>query len=198
MPSIDNAQVFLPDLWATHAKFHPNKEAVVCGNVRRSWGEFDHNMSRVANRLIDRGIGRGDKVAVLMGNSVDILEVMFGVVRAGACVVPLSGLLAAEQLAVLIDDCDAAVIFVSEEFRERVDAVRDSLGKIRDDAFFAVGFQGDGWTPFADFIGDASDQKPAVRYDLGEDFNIIYSSGTTGLPKGIVQTHRVRQHGVIQ
>ncbi|MDP6389615.1 MAG: AMP-binding protein [Alphaproteobacteria bacterium] len=194
MPSIDNAQVFLPDLWATHGKFHPRKEAVVCGNVRRDWGEFDHNMSRVANRLIDRGIGRDDKVAVLMGNSVAILEVMFGVVRAGACVVPLSGLLTAEQLAVLIDDCDAAVIFVSEEFRERVDAVRDSLDKIRDDAFVAVGFQGDGWVPLADFIGDASDEKPAVRYDLGDDFNIIYSSGTTGLPKGIVQTHRVRQH----
>ncbi len=194
MPSIDNAQLFLPELWATHAKFHPHKAAVVCGDVRRGWGEFDRNMSRIANRLIDRGIGRHDKVAVLMGNSVAILEVMFGVVRAGACVVPLSGLLTAEQLAVLIDDCDAAVIFVSQEFRERVDAVRDSLGKIRDGAFVAIGFQGDGWLPFADFVGDASAEQPAVSYDLGEDFNIIYSSGTTGLPKGIVQTHRVRQH----
>lgn len=192
--SIDDAQVFLPDLWATHAKFYPDKEAVICGDVRRTWGDFNRNMSRVANQLIAAGIGRGDKVAVLMTNSIDILEVMYGVVRAGACVVPLSGLLTAEQIEVLITDSDAIAVFCATDYRDRIETIRGSLGNIRDDGFIAHGFDGEGWLGFDDFIAGASDDKPDVSYDLADDFNIIYSSGTTGLPKGIVQTHRARQH----
>jgi len=194
MPSIDNAQVFLPDLWATHARFYPNREAVVCGNVRRTWGDFDRNMGRVANRLIAADVGKGDKVAVLMGNSVDIVEIMFGIVRAGACVVPLSGLLTAEQVEGLIADSGSVAVFCSAEQRSKIDEVRGGLTSIRDDGFIAHGFSGDGWHSFDDYLAGASGEKPNVAYDLTDDFNIIYSSGTTGLPKGIVQTHRVRQH----
>ncbi len=194
MQIIDDAQVFLPDLWATHAKFYPNKEAVICGDVRRTWGDFDRNMSRVANRLIAAGIGRGDKVAVLMSNSVDILEIMYGIVRAGACVVPLSGLLTAEQIGVLINDSDAIAVFCAADYQGHINTVRPSLETIQGDGFIAYGFDADGWLAFDTFIAGASDEKPVVDYALTDDFNITYSSGTTGLPKGIVQTHRARQH----
>ena len=191
---IDDAQVFLPDLMATHAKFHPDKEAVVCGPVRRTWGDFDRNMNRIANGLIGAGIGRGDKVAVLMGNSVDILEVMFGIVRAGACVVPLSGLLTADQIAGLITDSGSVAVFCSAEYRDHIDEKRAVLASIRDNGFIAWGFEGAGWTGFDAFLAGAGAANPGVRHAMGDDFNIIYSSGTTGLPKGIVQTHRARQH----
>mgnify|MGYP001411471325 FL=1 len=191
---IDDAQVYLPELWHTHARYYPDKEAVVCGQERRTWGDFDANMSRVANRLIAAGIGRGDRVAVLMANSVEILEVMFGIVRAGACVVPLSGLLTAEQIETLVDDCDAVVLFCSAEFREPVEEIRGALGKVRADGFIAFGFSGAGWQGYDDFVAGASSDMPAVSYSLTDPFNIIYSSGTTGLPKGIVQSHRARHH----
>lgn len=194
MDTIDNAQVFLPELWATHAKFNPNKEAVVCGNVRRSWGDFDANMSRIANALINRGIGRGDKVAVLMANKVEALEIIFGVVRAGACVVPLSGLLTAEQMSTLINDCDASLLIAADPYRERIGKIYHELKNIPEDHFIAADFAAPGWTAFADFLDGAGTDFPQVSLDLSDDFNIIYSSGTTGLPKGIVQTHRVRQH----
>ena len=194
MTAIDDAQVFLPDLWAVHARNFPNREAVICGEVRRSWGEFDRNMSRVANRLIGEGIGRGDKVAVLMENRVETLEVMYGVVRAGACVVPLSGLLTPDQIDVLLNDCDAVMVFCSPQYGSHIDSIRASLGNIRDEGFIAVGFAANDWRPFEEFLGDASHDRPNVAYSLSDEFNIIYSSGTTGLPKGIVQTHRARQH----
>ncbi|MCR9221466.1 MAG: AMP-binding protein [Alphaproteobacteria bacterium] len=191
---LDDPQVYLPDLFATHARFYPSKEAVVCGPVRRTWGDFDANISRVANALVADGIGKGDKVAVLMGNSVEMLEALFGVVRAGACVAPLSGLLTGDQLKGLIDDCDAVAAFVSAEFRERVEPLRDALPKVRSDGWISAGFEGAGWRPFDAYIADRPTTQPPVRYALSDDFNIIYSSGTTGLPKGIVQTHRARLH----
>ena len=192
--TLDDPQVYLPDLWATHARFYPDKPAVVCGGKTRTWRDFDANMNRVANALNVKGIGKGDQVAVLMGNSIEMLETTFGVVKAGACVVPLSGLLTGDQLATLIDDCDAKMLAVSPEFRERIEPKRSLLTKIRDDGWIAFGFDAAGWQSYEGFLGDAGSDQPRVRYDMADPFNIIYSSGTTGLPKGILQTHRARLH----
>jgi len=192
--ALDDPQVYLPDLFATHARFHPGREAVICGDTRRTWAEFDANISRVANALVAEGVGKGDKVAILMGNSAEMLECLFGVVRAGACVVPLSGLLTPEQLRGLIDDCDAVRAFVSAEFRDTAETIRSDLGKIPAAGWVAHGFDGAGWRTLGGFTEGQPATLPNVRYDLADDFNIIYSSGTTGLPKGIVQTHRARLH----
>ena len=189
---LDDPQVYLPDLFETHGRHNAGKPAVVCGTVTRNWGDFAANINRIAHGLIAHGIGKGDKVAICMGNSVEMLESLFGAVRAGACVVPLSGLLTGEQLAHLITDSRAVAVFASPEFRDRLDAGRASLGALR--LWVAERFAGADWTPAADLTADAPATPPDVRYDLTDDFNIIYSSGTTGLPKGIVQTHRARLH----
>jgi len=71
--TLDDAQVLITELFASHARFQPLKEAVVCGEVRRCWGEFDANISRVAHALLGAGLQQGDRVAVLMGNCVEML-----------------------------------------------------------------------------------------------------------------------------
>jgi long-chain acyl-CoA synthetase len=191
---LDDPQVFLPDLFATHARFHPRKEAVVCGATRRNWGDFDANISRIAHGLIADGLRKGDAVAVLMANSAEMLECLFAVVRAGGVVVPLSGLLTAEQLAHLIRDSDSVRVFVSPEFRGVAEAIRGQIAAVPETGWIAHGFEGAGWRRLADFTAGQPATVPNVRYDLTDGFNIIYSSGTTGLPKGIVQTHRARLH----
>lgn len=189
---LDDPQVYLPDLFATYARHYPGKDAVFCGDQRRSWGDFVGNINRVANDLIQSGIKKGDRVAVMMGNSVEMLECLFGAVRAGACVVPLSGLLTADQLESLLDDCDAVAAFVSADFSDRVALFADRMPKIR--KWVAHGFLEEGWDSVAAIYSDTPDTMPDIRHALTDDFNIIYSSGTTGLPKGIVQTHRARLH----
>ena len=195
MERIDDPHVLIPEILASHAAFHPRREAVVCGTVRRSWGDFGAGIDRVARALQARGVGRGDKVAVLMGNSVEMLEIIFGIVRAGACVVPLSGLLTGAQLATLLDDSGSVLAFATADFRERIDPERGRLPAIRPDGWIAVFGDAPGWTRFDAFLagaGAVTDPFPVASPD--DPFNIIYSSGTTGLPKGIVQTHRARTH----
>ena len=190
--ALDAPQVTLPDLFATHARHRAGQEAVVCGPVRRTWGDFGANVNRVANALLAGGLARGDRVAVMMGNAVETLETIFGVVRAGGCVVPLSGLLTGDQLLGLIRDAGAVRAVASAEFRERLEGRGAEAPAVTD--WIAFGFDAPGWTAYAAWRDAAPAATPDIRHGQEDLFNIIYSSGTTGLPKGIVQTHRARLH----
>ncbi|MCA3179590.1 MAG: AMP-binding protein [Burkholderiaceae bacterium] len=192
---LDDPQVFIPDVIANHARFQPRKEAVVCGDVRRSWGDFDANISRIAHALLGEGLARGDRVAVMMGNRVEMLEAVFGIVRAGGCAVPLSGLLTGPQLAGLLADSGSVGAFTTADFRAKLDALPELPACLRRDLLVAADDDADPrWRPLATFVERMPSTQPAVTYRMDDAFNIIYSSGTTGLPKGIVQTHRARQH----
>ncbi|MEY4864175.1 MAG: hypothetical protein RLZ51_2270 [Pseudomonadota bacterium] len=194
--TLDDAQVFITELFASHARFQPLKEAVVCGEVRRNWGEFDANISRVAHALLGAGLQQGDRVAVLMGNCVEMLEAVFGIVRAGGCAVPLSGLLTGDQLAALITDSGAIGAIATVDFQARLDTASTPAEGLRPGLRVLHGAAGPvaGWMPLADFLSGMPTGLPHVRLRQSDAFNIIYSSGTTGLPKGIVQTHRARLH----
>src|SRR5215510_14565864 len=87
--------VSIPIRIAPHARMFPDRRAVVCEGRTRTWREFDRRLNKIARTLAGMGIGKGDKVAILAGNSVEYLETFIGGLRAGACVVPLSTMAAA-------------------------------------------------------------------------------------------------------
>lgn len=191
---LDDPHVCIPDVLQSYGTYQPEKEAVVCGDTRRTWGVFNANANRIGNALVDSGIAKGDKVAVLMGNSVEMLEVVFGAVKSGACVVPLSGLLTGEQLAALIEDSGACAVTATADFREKLAPHLERLTSVPQSRRIAALSPDNGWIDLEQFTSGCSHTPPVVVYQPSDEFNIIYSSGTTGLPKGIVQTHRARLH----
>jgi acyl-CoA synthetase (AMP-forming)/AMP-acid ligase II len=194
MAQLDDTQVYLPEIWASHARFRGSHLALVCGQDRLTWKELNSAMNCVANALLEMGIGRGDKVAILMSNSAEMFKILFGITKAGACVVPISTLLTEQQVATLLADSGAQVLFAGADVSELARSATTEVNSLRNDGKIGRGFVAEGWQDYGQWLGDSPDHEPPVRYDLGDEFNIIYSSGTTGDPKGIVQTHRARQH----
>ncbi|HTR85127.1 MAG TPA: class I adenylate-forming enzyme family protein [Reyranella sp.] len=184
--------VSIPVRIARHAREFPQKRAVVCEGTTRTWGELDKRVNKVARTLAAVGVGKGDKIAILAANSVEYLETFMGGLRAGACVVPLSTMAAADALEKMLDDCDAKVLFLSDQYRALVEPYEGRLGKLIAGGRIAYDFRREGWQGFEAWLAPASDAPFEVPLGQLDDFNIIYSSGTTGLPKGILHTHAMR------
>jgi acyl-CoA synthetase (AMP-forming)/AMP-acid ligase II len=166
---LDAPSAFLPHIWANHARHFPNREAVVCGGTRWSWRRFNEAMNQVANGLLGLGVGQGDAVAVVMTNSAEMAAVLFGIVKSGACAVPISALLSPEQIAGMIADSDAQALFADANTRPLVEPVQSSLARIRRNGFFALGFEAQGWRGLADWMapqrprqGDQADTAGAL------------------------------------
>ena len=184
--------IAIPNYLARHAARAPAQPAVKCDGVVRTWGDFDRRLNKIARTLAGMGLGRGDKIAVLAANSIEYLETFMGALRAGVCVVPLSTMAAADALEKMLEDCDAKVLFLSDQYRALVEPYEDRLAKLIPGGRVAYDFERPGWCNFEEWLAAAGDAPVDVGLQPLDDFNIIYSSGTTGLPKGILHSHALR------
>ncbi len=181
----------VPSLFRAVVREHPQRTAIVFGSRRNTFAELGARVNRVANALADMGVKKGDRVALLSRNSVEAVEAFLGTLSAGACIVPLPSMASSEQLEMMMKDSGSKVLFVSEELRDNAAPFLERVGLLDGGA---IGLEcGDGrYRDFETWVKVASSADPEVVLDGAEDFNIIYSSGTTGVPKGIVHTHAMR------
>ncbi|UCD84295.1 MAG: AMP-binding protein [Deltaproteobacteria bacterium] len=183
----------IPSAFRKAVKEQPEKIAVIFKDRRVSLLELGTRINRVANTLLAQGIKTGDRVSILSRNSVEYIEVFFGTLTAGGCAVPLPTMASTEALKLMIEDSRSKILVVSSEMRGLVEPFIRDLDHIEAGSRIGFYFEDEGWLSYEKWIEGASGDAPEVKIGKDDDFNIIYSSGTTGEPKGIIHTHAVRR-----
>ncbi|MBQ4257442.1 MAG: acyl--CoA ligase [Clostridia bacterium] len=158
-----------------------------------TWTDFNRKANQFANLLLTRGCQRGDKVAILMMNSIEWLPIYFGVLKAGAIVVPLNYRYTSEEIKYCLEKADCSMLIFGPEFIGRMEEICDRLPKIRH-----MFYVGEDCPVFADsydrMISYCSTHAPKLTINEDDDAAIYFSSGTTGFPKAILHAHRSLIH----
>ena len=153
-----------------------------------TWSIFDEKANRVANMLIERGVQKGDRVAILMFNCLEWLPIYFGILKTGAIAVPFNFRFDAKEIQYCANLAEVQVLFFGPEFIGRIESIEEELSKGR-----LLIYVGDGCPTFAEsyreLVADCSSKAPLVRLEEEDDAAIYFSSGTTGFPKAILHNH---------
>jgi len=178
----------LGDIPRKHARLNPDWECVVCEDVRLNWRQFNERINRLANALAGRGVEKGTKVAILALNCHRYLEIYYAVAKLGAVAVPLNFRLSGEELTYVINHSDAVVLMADAGFMEVAKTILPGLQNIK--LRITLNSPEEGWLDYEELLSTASDSEPEVEVDEDDLCHLQYTGGTTGLPKGVMLTHR--------
>lgn len=184
--------LMVPDVIAHNAQVSGDTIAVVCEDERLTWREVDERTNRFANALRARGLGKGDKVALFMPASLEAWIAFWGSAKAGCVTVPLNVLLDQDSLARLAADSDAVLVVADAGTEEILDAIRARLPAVAEGGWLTFGQGGPGWCSARAEMAAGSSQECGVKLEPADIITILYTSGTTGQPKGIEHTHLSR------
>lgn len=177
--------MLIHDFLEYYARNVPDSSCVTQSGVSRSYYEVNKRSNSLANGLIDLGVTKGQRVAILGENSPKHFEVFFAVSKIGAVAVPLNYRLAPAELSFIINDAQVKVLIVLEGLEDTLNALES---EIADGAtILSEGFAGR--IDFDDWLASQYDSKPAIQLEPHDEYIQLYTSGTTGNPKGVVNSH---------
>lgn len=173
----------------------PDREALVSGDGRKriTYAQMASRVNRLANALQSMGVGAGSRVAVMAMNSPEYVETYYACAKLGACFVPVNNRAKREELAYMLNASESSIVFVGDRYLQLLESVRPELNCVRE----TIALEGlhshsgpplPGLLRYDDLIRDAPEDDIFVDVDEDEPTVLIFTSGTTALPKGVELT----------
>jgi fatty-acyl-CoA synthase len=180
----------LADLLRRSTARYPDRVAVIDGTRARTYAELDAAASRIANALHDRGLGVGDRIALLSRNSLEYVQLVFGVARSGGVLVPINFMLGGTEVGYILRHSSSTALIVQDELAEVAEqAIAHAEGQSSLRAQIVLGNDRDGWEPFERLLAHREQSEPAVVIRTDDPAQVLYTSGTESRPKGAVLAH---------
>lgn len=189
-------------LVSKRAELNPDKEAYVDADsgLRLTFSQLNQRVNRLANAALTLGIEKGDRVAILQMNSIEFVEIYFGTAKIGGVVVPLNWRLVADELEFILKDSGASVLFFGSEFNDLATELHAREGKTDIRHWIYSGPEEnkpDFAARYEALVAAASDEEPPLGAQDDDLLYIMYTSGTTGLPKGVMHSHTTSMWAII-
>ncbi len=177
------------DAIAAHARLFPRRTGTRDSRRALSFAEWDDRATRLANALLGLGLVKGDRVGLLAYNCVEWMEMYVALARVGVVAIPINFRLTSSEIAYILTHAEAQAVIVQDDLIDRVEPLRAELGlPARNYVHFGAATPA-GWQGYEVLIEAASHVPPAVMVRPEDPFALMYTSGTTGKPKGAVRSH---------
>ena len=179
----------LGEILRVNAKKFPNTVALKDRERSFTYPAINKRVNRLCHGLTDMGLNKGYKVAVLLENSIEIIELYLATAKTGLVIVPINFRLVGNEVEYIVNNSDAKAMVVHDMFADTVEGVRSRLTNISPDRYVMVGDAEDGYIPYDSLLAGAPETEPEADVNPEDTWVLIYTSGTTGKPKGVVRSH---------
>jgi acyl-CoA synthetase (AMP-forming)/AMP-acid ligase II len=185
-----NHLLTVADAVASHARLHPHKLGARDSRRALTFAQWHARATRLANGLLSLGLAKGDRVALLAYNCVEWMEMYAALAQAGLVAVPVNFRLTPPEIAYIAEHSEARAFIVQDDLLDRVAPLRGDLPHVLPQGWVHFGARPpETWQGYEALIEAASDQPCAVQVRPGDPCALMYTSGTTGRPKGAVRSH---------
>ncbi len=179
----------------SNARKWPDKLAVKDWQGKKAtYKELDERVNKLANGLLDLGLEKGDHVALMLHNRIEFIECLYAFAKAGLISCAINWRYTGKMITHIVNNSDSKAIIVEKEFLDRIKEVKSDFQMVEEDKYIAIDAAPEGYINYEDLIRKSSSKKPDVEVSEKDTWIIVYTSGTTGLPKGCVRSHGSYAH----
>ncbi len=175
------------DFLSISAAICPERDAIIFEGKRYTFSQLSERVNRLANALLNLGVTKGDRVAMIQVNCNQDVEAYFATAKLGAIYVPLNFRARGDELTYMLDSSEAKTLFVGERYIDLVDSIKPALSSVR--YFISVESKHNGMLFYEDILSSASAEEVVAEIDDDDTTMLVYTAGTTGFPKGVMLSH---------